>query len=46
MSETVRASSVTPSSAWSDKASFLSKQVSSGQQKPIMSLFCVAALQA
>lgn len=46
MSVTVRASSATPSFAWSDKAILLLKRVSSGQQKPTMALFCVAALQA
>lgn len=46
MSVTVHASegNVTPLSVWPDKAILLSKQVRSGQLKPIMALFCVAAL--
>ncbi len=46
MSVTVSTSEATPSSALPDKAILLSKQVSSGQQKPIKALFCIAALLA
>lgn len=47
MSVTVSASQATPLSALPDnKAILLSKQVSSGQQKPITALFCVGALVA
>lgn len=46
MSVTVNASQASPLSVLPDKAILLSKQVSSGQQKPIMALFCVATLLA
>lgn len=46
MSVTVKASQATPLSDLPDRAILLSKQVSSGQQKPIGALLCVAALLA
>lgn len=42
----VKASQATPLSDLPDRAILLSKQVSSGQQKPIGALLCVAALLA